>query len=55
LNRVNARIAWARHGHLLGGEGGRGLIARAHAELSAEGINKPELWVRLVTPASLRD
>jgi eukaryotic-like serine/threonine-protein kinase len=55
VNPLNASIAAARRGHLLGGDEGRELIASAHTVLSTEGIKKPENWMRLVTPASLKD
>jgi serine/threonine protein kinase len=55
LNPLNAAIAGARRGRLLGGDEGRALVARAHAVLSAEGIKNPDRWMRMVTPAALRD
>jgi hypothetical protein len=55
LNAVNASIAGARRGRLLGAEEGCELIARAHAVLAAQGIKNPDRWMRMVTPAALRD
>jgi eukaryotic-like serine/threonine-protein kinase len=55
LNPLNAAIAGARRGRLLGGDEGRALVARAHAVLSAENIKNPDRWMRIFTPAALRD
>jgi eukaryotic-like serine/threonine-protein kinase len=55
LNPLNAAIAGARRGRLLGGDDGQTLVARAHAVLSAEGIKNPDRWMRMVTPAALGD
>jgi eukaryotic-like serine/threonine-protein kinase len=47
---LHAEVARRRLGELVGGETGRGMIARADALMGAQGIKRPELWTGIHAP-----